>query len=349
MARASAERGDRYQRLGDAFCAIALYVASLAIPVPLPGLLAFEHALQTLVGCISSPSNALAGDWLLGLSWLANPALWLGMVFLLTGRPWRAALFGELALLLANCALAPYMFCQYVWLASMVYVVYAALRIPSGASAADNPILAGLPFPKLRPIFYPALALPLLVGLLLVLLSQKGFIRSTPLIAEPDPNENVQTGDAARLTILYLAKDAGRPGADKPHTPESASNFWLYRNGWLSKQRFYWTFECRSREECLKAVESIGGVRPKELSPWQPSRYAAIMEGPAYESRNAEPSRKLRLNPWDVRGIKNGLVYESVVSDRDLYYYAIDLDRNRVFHASEIGCFHGDQYDPTRK
>jgi hypothetical protein len=131
--------------------------------------------------------------------------------------------------------------------------------------------------------------------------------------------------------------------------PEGASDFWLYEDGWLSKQRRYWTFECRSREECLRAVEGLGGVLPKELSPWQPSHYAAIMEGPAYYSRDAEPSRKLRLNPWDVRGIKNGLVYESIVGDRDLYYYAVDLERNRVYHACEDGCFHGDLYDPTRK
>ena len=30
------------------------------------------------------------------------------------------------------------MFCQYVWLASMVYVMCAALRVPDNVSGADN-------------------------------------------------------------------------------------------------------------------------------------------------------------------------------------------------------------------
>jgi len=349
MAAVSVGRNERYQWAGDAFCALAIYIASLAFPIPVPGLVAFGHALATLVRCILSPASTLAADWLLGLSWLANPAAWAGMVFLLTGRARRAALSGELALLLATCALNPYLLCQYIWLASIFYVVYAALRVPGQASAANNRILARLRLPKLHPIIYPALGLPLLAGILLLLLSQRGFIKSTPLLPEFDPNDSVHTGEEARLRILASAGRAARPGADNPRMPESASNFWLYENGWISKSRTYWTFDCRSREECLKAVESLGGLQLNELSPWQPSRYAAIMEGPAFDSRNVEPSRKLRPNPWDVRGIKNGLVYELVVRDYHLYYYAIDLDRSRVYHASEFGCFRGDEYDPTRK
>jgi len=73
------------------------------------------------------------------------------------------------------------------------------------------------------------------------------------------------------------------------------------------------------------------------------------MEGPAFYSRDVEPSKKLRGNLWDVRGIKNGLVYELVIRDRDLYYYAIDLDRNRVYHLFQFGCFRGEEYRPIDK
>jgi hypothetical protein len=90
--------------------------------------------------------------------------------------------------------------------------------------------------------------------------------------------------------------------------PASASNFWLYegesRYGW----RIYWIIDCGGRGECLEAVESLGGLRRNDLSRWQPSRYAVIMEGPAFYSSYVEPSRKLRAYPWDLRGIKNGLV-----------------------------------------
>ena len=244
-----------------------------------------------------SPASALAGDWLVGLSWLANPAAWAGMVFLLVGRARRTALSGEVALLLAACALRPFMFCQYVWLASMVYLVFAALRAPDDVSGADNAILAEPPLPKLRPIFYPAVALPVLFGLLLLLSVQRGLIKSTPLLPESDPNDNVHTGEDARLRILDLAQRTARRGADKPELPASASNFWLYEDGSFSGSGAYWMFHCGSREECLKAVESLGGLRRNDLSPWQPSRYAVIMHGPAFYSGNAEPSKKLPRQP----------------------------------------------------
>jgi hypothetical protein len=342
---------ERYRLARDATCALAIYIVSLAFSSPpLMGLLAFGLALETLVRCISSPDSALAGDWLLGLSWLANPAAWAGMVFLLVGRARRAALSGVVALLLAACAfrLSLSFLCQYIWLASMAYVVYAALRVPNDSLAANNRVLARPRLPKLRPIFYPAIALPVVFGLLVILLTQRGLIRITPPIAEFDLNDCVHTGEDAKRRILASAEREARPGADRPGLPESASNFWLYEVGWLSKTRTYWMFDCGSREECLRAVESLGGLRQKELSPWQPSRYAVIMDGPAFYSRNVEPTRKLRANPWDVRGIKNGLAHE-LVTDRDLYYYAIDLDRCRVFYLCEFRCFHRDEYEPTRK
>jgi hypothetical protein len=179
------------------------------------------------------------------------------MTFLLVGKPQRAALSGELALLLAACALRPDILCQYIWLASMVYVLYAALRAPDNVSAADNAKLAKPPLPKLRPIFYPAVTLPVLFGLLLLVLGQRGHIKSTPLLPEFDPNESVHTGEDAKLRILDSAQRAARPGAVKPRMLASASNFWVYEDGSLSRSRTYWTINCGSYEECLRAVESL--------------------------------------------------------------------------------------------
>ena len=117
-----------------------------------------------------------AGDWLLGLSWLANPAIWAGMVFLLMGRARWAAWSGRLSLLLAACALRPNMVCQYIWVASMVYVVYVALCVPDDMPTS-NPNPARPPLPKLRRSFYPAVAIPVLFGLLLLLLDQRDYIK----------------------------------------------------------------------------------------------------------------------------------------------------------------------------
>jgi hypothetical protein len=177
----------RYPWAGHACCALAIYIASLVCPIPVLGLWAFIEALEVLVRCIMSPASALAGDWLLGLSWLANPAAWAGMLFLLLGSTRRAALSGELALLLAACALRPSTFCQYVWLASMVYVVYAALCAPDGVPADDEAMLVKSPLPTPRRILYAAVALPVLFGLLLLLLDHLGQIKSTPLLPESDP------------------------------------------------------------------------------------------------------------------------------------------------------------------
>ena len=77
------------------------------------------------------------------------------------------------------------MVCQYLWLASMVYVVYAALCVPNGLPASNaNPDRP--PLPKLRGTFCVAVALPVLFGLLILLLDQRGLIKSTPPSFFPD-------------------------------------------------------------------------------------------------------------------------------------------------------------------
>jgi hypothetical protein len=210
-------------------------------------------------------------------------------------------------------------------------------------------MLARVRLPRVRSIFYLAVAFPVVVGLLILLLGWRGIIRSKPLLPEFDPNDCVQTGEDAKLRILDSAEHWVRHRVEKPRMPESATNFWFYENGFLSKSRTYSTFECGSREDCLKAVESLGGLQRSELSTWQPSHYEAIMKGPGFHLRDLEPGRKLRANPWDVREIKEGLVYELVIPDFSLYYYAIDLDRKRVFYACEFGCFRGEEYQPTGK
>ncbi len=73
------------------------------------------------------------------------------------------------------------------------------------------------------------------------------------------------------------------------------------------------------------------------------------MQGPAFFSTDSEPSTRLRAIPWDVRGIKNGLVYEKVRGDDLLIYYAIDLDRSRVYHVMESGGLPDDEDQLTGK
>ena len=154
---------------------------------------------------------------------------------------------------------------QYIWLASMAYVVYAALRSSQRFVGRQQSGFGQTTATEASPDLLPGhRRLPVVLGfLLLLLLTQRGLIRITPLIAKSDLNDCVHTGEDANGKILASAEREARPGADRPGMPESASNFWLYEDGWLSKTSTYWMFDCGSREECFKAVESLGGLRQK--------------------------------------------------------------------------------------
>ena len=163
-----------------------------------------------------------------------------------------------------------------------------------------------------------------------------------------DPNQVVHTGEDAKELILKRARSATRFREDGGGLPASAKNFWLFDGGSFNGSITYWVFDCDSREDCLKAVEYLGGLRPDDLKPWKPSRYAVVMGGLDFYSRHGIPWKKLRINPWDVRGIRNGLVYERVEGDdRSMVYYAIDSDRNRVYYHHESGGFPPDEYRPS--
>jgi hypothetical protein len=186
-------------------------------------------------------------------------------------------------------------------------------------------------------ILYPALVLPPLFGLLLLMAVLWLTCGPRPDLPEFDPNEQVHTGEDARAKILPSG------------VPASANNFWLYEDGTFNGSITYWVFRCGSREDCLKAVKYLGRVSSAELKPWQPSRYAVVMEGPDFYSRFSRSTKRIRDNPWDVRTIEHGLVYEDVVKDcRWMVYFAVDLDRNLVYYHRETGGFPRDRYVSPR-
>jgi hypothetical protein len=330
--------------------AVWLYVASFFIPL---GFISFAWALDSLMRCVGYPRDHSVGEWLLGLAWLANPAAWIGLVFLFKRSYNRAALAGELAVVLAVLGVgsAGAIPSYFTWLASLMLIVYAALRLPRPApetTASPGTAPATLLSAKPRLVFYPAVGLPLVLGIALVSLADWRVYRPVPDLPEFDPNENVTHGEDARAKILKLA-GGGLVSAKRGSVlPSSADDFWIYDGGWLSKSNFYCTFRCSHRADCLKAVEYLGGRRANELKPWKPSMYAVVMEGPDFYSRTLAPRDKLRYSPWNVRAIKNGLVYEHVQGDNSsMVYCAIDLDRNRVYYIDESGGFRGDEYRPA--
>lgn len=325
---------------GFAFWALIAYLLSFFIP---PGLMGFGFALEALGRCFRDPAHGDGGAWLLGASWLANLAAWAGVILLGAGARRGAAVAGECALVLAICAL-PFGLAMpgyWLWLASMAVIVWGAVRVEVPASptidaaSRAKSIRVGL-----------LVGAPLLFGGLLValLISNPSLFGIEP---EFDPNENVRTGEDARALILEWARGESRPGEPGGRIPESASDFWSYEGGNFGGSIIYWTFQCGDREDCLKAVERLGGLRPEELEPWGPSRYAVVMEGPDFYARPETTGKALLKHPWDVRGIEHGLKYERVQGDhRSMVYWAIDLDRNRLYYHYESGGFPADVYSP---
>jgi hypothetical protein len=71
------------------------------------------------------------------------------------------------------------------------------------------------------------------------------------------------------------------------------------------------------------------------------------MEGPGFYSRKLSPSNQLRSSPWGVPAIKNGLVFEQTRDNTYMAYFAIDLDRNRVYLYEAVGGFPSAEYEPA--
>jgi hypothetical protein len=160
---------------------------------------------------------------------------------------------------------------------------------------------------------------------------------------EHDPRSDVQSGDSAKATVINWAK-AGRSAREAiGKLPDSASAFYSWEGGDYKANVVYASFACDNREDCVKALEFLSGVRRDRFLRWSPSWYATVMEGPAfYDAR-------LWTTEWDIKRIEDGLTRELVADDDHvLLYYAADLARRRVyFHYAGYG-FRHDPYQPTR-
>ncbi len=120
----------------------------------------------------------------------------------------------------------------------MVYIVFFGICGPGDVSATDRATQARPPLPKVRLIFFPAVALPLLFGVLILQLGQRGYIKETPdSFFGPDPNAEVSTGEDARRKIVESARRELPFGAAKPELPTSASDVWLFEDGSFSCAR----------------------------------------------------------------------------------------------------------------
>jgi hypothetical protein len=142
----------------------------------------------------------------------------------------------------------------------------------------------------------------------------------------------VFTGEKAKARIAQgnLPTTDGRQRA----TPASAHDFYLYDGGTFNGSITYWAFSCDSVENCWSAVLSLSDLTRDDFQPWQPSRYAVVMNGPGFYAPI------LQTDHWDVSKIRSGVCFELVRGDHEsMRYFAIDFDRKRVFGHFESGGF----------
>jgi hypothetical protein len=173
------------------------------------------------------------------------------------------------------------------------------------------------------------------------------YFSSIGIDAPHDPNKEVLTGDAARAYFTRIVSGGIGPIQNGVGFPASAEDFWIYDGGTFNGSIRYGLFDCDGREDCFQAVEFLAGLRPDQFMPWAPSRYAVVMEGLDFYARGATNRIPLKSNPWDVRGIEDGVVFESADDEhRRMDYYAIDFARNRVYYHYESGGFPPDEYRP---
>ena len=153
---------------------------------------------------------------------------------------------------------------------------------------------------------------------------------------------NRYTGSDARSRIERLHGPNGKK------LPDSASNFYLFDGGSFNGSITYVAFDCSNVDDCWEAIESFNGPGRADFRRWTPSQYAVVMQGPGFYHT------QLKGDPWSVRDIRNGMVYEKVTRDRDpkayypsrMEYFAIDLDKKRVYYHHECGGFPPDLTHP---
>lgn len=151
---------------------------------------------------------------------------------------------------------------------------------------------------------------------------------------EFDPTTDRFTGAEAKARVERWADEGGK-------LPGSATNFYIFDGGSFNGSIIYASFDCGNREDCWVALKLLGSPDSTEFKPWAASRYSVVMQGPGFYHQI------LKDDPWDVRGIEEGVVYEQTDADhRRMIYYAIDFAKDRVYIHEESGGFPPDIYEP---
>ena len=141
-----------------------------------------------------------------------------------------------------------------------------------------------------------------------------------------DPQEDIFTGMAARDRI-----DA--------KLSESACDFWVFDGGTFNGSIFYSSFRCQSIDDCWKALNALGAPEQTSFIPNVKTKFAVNLHGPKFYWP------KLETPCWNLAVVTNGMSCERNHEDRQLEFWAVDLDKKRVFYHRESGGFSTDPPD----
>jgi len=140
-----------------------------------------------------------------------------------------------------------------------------------------------------------------------------------------DLSKDIYTGKAALERIRELSINGS--------LPHSCRNGFMFDGGSFDGRNVYWCFDCETNEECWEALECLTAVSRSEFRAFEPSRFAIVMKGPEYYSP------KLRNVFWELDKVQNGWTYERARGNQHLAFYALDLDRHRVYGHLASGGF----------
>lgn len=136
----------------------------------------------------------------------------------------------------------------------------------------------------------------------------------------PDFAPDVHVGEEAKARILKRWTDL----ADSDFA-DAAKNWYFCEGGSFNGSIVYYMIEFASGDACLDAFERLSGKSHDELSPWKPSKFAVVMDGPNFYWP------ELANVPWDLWSVTRGFAFESMRGEhQSLDYYAVDLDKNRL-------------------
>ncbi len=142
-----------------------------------------------------------------------------------------------------------------------------------------------------------------------------------------DPNGITYTGEEAKPHLSLC---------DRDQLPASMTDLWVYDGGTFNGMIYYVSFKCDTLEDCWMAIRAFGAPEKSKFTKGIQTRFAVNQHGPSFYVKDFQHPQ------WDISNLKNGVFHEWNRDDHVMDFWAIDLDRLRVYFHHESGGFPDD-------